>query len=116
MEYHFGAMALEHLAHAPRILGVADHGDDLEGRAAVAELLLDRVERELRVLEEHEARRREARDLAAELRADGAAGAGDEHRAALQKRAQPGVVELDRIASQQVVELDLPQGRHADLA
>ena len=55
------------------------------------------------------ARRLEARDLAAQLGADRAAGAGDQHRLAVEEAVQAGVVEHHRIAPEQVVELDRPQ-------
>ena len=50
-----------------------------------------------------------AGDLAAELAADGAAGAGDEDAAAAQHAVDGGVVNADRLASQQVLDLDLAE-------
>src|SRR5260370_1281073 len=82
----------------------------------VAEFLLDGIESELRVLEEHDARRSETRDLPAQLGADRPARAGDQDRLAVDKSVQPGFVELHRVAPEQVVELDRAQRRHADVA
>jgi hypothetical protein len=56
-------------------------------------------------------RGRDARDLAAQLRADRAAGAGDEHDLAGQVRADPVDLHHDRLAAEDVLDLHV-----ADLA
>ena len=116
VEHHLRRVAREHLAHPRRRLGVADHRRHRQLGEAVAELLLDRIQRELRELEQDQLARRVARDLAAQLRADRAAGAGHQHPLAAQQPVQPGVVELHRVAPEQVVELDVAQGRDAYVA
>jgi hypothetical protein len=65
MEHDFGTIALEHLPHPAPILGVAYDRRERRRIPAVTELLSDRVKRELRGLEKHDARRRETRDLTA---------------------------------------------------
>ena len=113
MEHDFGAVARKELGDARLVLRIADDGAHGERRMAILEFLRDRVQRKLGHLEEHQPRRREARDLAAELGADRAAGAGDQHRAAVEKAMQSRVVERDGVAAEQVVELDRAQRRHA---
>ncbi len=116
MEHGVRPVAREHFPHPLLVLRVADRRDHLERRPAVAEFLLDRVERELGELEEHQARRVEARDLAAELGADRAAGAGDEDGPAADEGLEARFVERHRVAAEQVVELDRAQRRDAHLA
>ncbi len=114
VEHDLRRVAREYLLHAPRVLRVADRCRDRHAGQAVAELLLYRVQREFGDVEEHDPRRREARDLARELRADRAAGARDEDRLAVEKAVQARGVERHRVATQQVVELDLAHRRDAD--
>ena len=116
MEHHVRPVAREELGHARFVLRVADDRAHGKRRMTVAELLRDRVERELRELEEHQPRRREARDLPAQLGADRAAGAGDEHRAALEKAVQSRFIERHGVAAEEIVELDRTQRRDADPA
>jgi hypothetical protein len=75
------AVLAEDLAHALLLLAVGEHGGDAStGHVAlVLELALDREEVVLGVVDEHDPARLDARDLAAELGADRAAGAGHEH-------------------------------------
>src|SRR5690348_11972373 len=114
VKHHVRLVARKELADARLILRVADDCAHGERRIAIGKLLRDRIKRELGKLEEHEARRREARNLAAQLGADRSARAGDEHRAALEEAVQAGVIERYRIASEQVIELDRAQCRDAD--
>ena len=70
------------------------------------ELALDLEQRPLGVVDEDQPRRPDARDLAAELRADRAAGAGDEHGVALEVRGDLVEVDLDLLAAEHVLDLD----------
>src|SRR3954470_4643262 len=106
VEYHVGPIAREKLAHARFVLRIADDRADRQRRMAILELLRDRIESELGQLEEHQTRGGEAGDLPAKLRADRAAGAGDEHRASIKEPMQPGIVERDRITAEQIIQLD----------
>ena len=99
-------LAREHLVDQRRVLDVADDRCDRQLRERVGERHLDLVDRGLGDVEQHELRRTEARDLAAELGADRAAGAGDQHHAIAEPLGEPRAVEHDRIAPEQVVELD----------
>ena len=79
--------------------------------ALVQQLLLDVEEVLLGVVDEHEPRRLHRRDLAAQLRADRAAGAGDEHDLAGQVGGDALQVDVDRVAPEHVLDAHL-----ADLA
>ena len=79
--------------------------------AVVLELALDAEQVVLGVVDQHEPPRRDARDLAAQLRADRAARAGDEHDLAARGRRRRGRAPSDRLAAEDVLDLHL-----ADLA
>ena len=78
-------------------------------RALVLELAVDLDERVLGVVDEHDLLRSERGDLAAELRADGAAGAGHEDGRARDVRGDRRNVELDCLAAEDVLHLDLAE-------
>ncbi len=75
-------------------------------REALAQFDVDRVERELAVVEQHQRGRRQRRDLARQLGADRAAGAGDQNAAAVDQPRHAGAVEHRLRAAQQVFERD----------
>src|SRR6478672_681772 len=79
VEQNLRPVALEHLAHLGAVAAVCEHGDRGGEVSLVDELTLDLEERRLALVDQHDPRRTEPRQLAAELRADRAAGAGDEH-------------------------------------
>ena len=74
-----GAVLGEDLAHPLLPLAVRQHRDGVQRVAVLDQLALDLEQVVLGVVEQDQAARPDARDLAAELRADRAAGAGDEH-------------------------------------
>ena len=69
VEHHPGVVLLEDLAHLRRVARVGEHGGRVES-ALVHELALDLEEPGFAVVDEDEARRADARQLAAELGAD----------------------------------------------
>ncbi len=79
------------------------------GDAALVQRPLDLEQVVLGVVDQHQPVRREAADLAAQLRADGAAGTRDQHRAAGQVAADRGEVELHGRAAQHVLHLHRAQ-------
>ena len=85
---------------------------DHAGDAAVGQLALDREQVRLGVVDQHQRGRAEASDLAHELGADRAAGAGHQHAAAGHVRADLGQVEAHRLAAEQVLDLHVAQSRH----
>ena len=99
-------------------IGVADVGDhraDLHLRMRLAQPVGDVEDAVLAVADQDEPRRPRMRDLAADLRADRPAGAGDQHDPALQ--VHPGVgLRADRGAAQQIADVDLAQPVDADAA
>ena len=101
---------------APRVLGVADDRGDGTPRQAVAELLLDRVQGELRA--SNSTRRAGAKRAIWRQSSEPIEPPAPVTSTVLpvEERVQPGVVELDRVAPEQVVELDRAQRRHAHLA
>ena len=117
MEDDVRPVAGEDLGDARLVLRVADRRDDLDRRAPVAELLLDACRARTPTARTAPCARGAKRAIcAAQLGADRAAGAGDQHRLAAEEALQPGLVELHRVAAEQVVELDRPQRRDADPA
>ncbi len=116
VKHDVGPIAREQLAHARLVFRIADDRTHGERRTTIRELLRDRIEGKLGELEKHQTRRREAGNLPAKLRADRAAGAGDEHGASIKEAMQPGFVERDGITAEQIVELDRSQRGHADAA
>ena len=109
-------MCRDDLLDADRIFDIADGADDGDFGTDPQKFLLDRVERELVELEQHQPPRLEARDLAAQLGADRAAGAGDHDGAVFDPALESAGVEHHRIAAQQVVEFDVADLRNGDLA
>src|SRR5437667_8509752 len=116
MEHNLRPIAAENLIEAMFVLRITDYRNHGLPGKSVVKLLLDGIERELGDLEQHNAGGRKARDLAAELGADGPPGASDQNRLTIEKGVQASVVQLDRIAPEQVVELDGAQRRDAHFA
>ena len=111
MEHHIRPMLTEYRFHARRILDVADHAlHRLPG-----ELLLDAVQRQLRLLEEDQATRCETGDLPAQLRTDRASRTGHQHHLAIQQPVQAGLIERDAVTAEEVFQLNLAdtRNRHA---
>ena len=99
-------VALEDLAHLGAVAAVPEHGRDRREVALAHELALDVEERSLRMLDEHEPRRPDARDLTAELGADRAARAGDENGLPGEVLRDRAHVDLDRLAAEHVLHLN----------
>src|SRR5204862_218166 len=77
----------------------------------IDERRLDLVQRSLRDVEQHESRRAKARDLPAQLCADRSTGPGHHDDSVAEPFRDARVVEHDRIAAEQIVELDVAQHR-----
>ncbi len=101
--------ALHRLQHPVRLLAVGEHRLDVAEVALVDHLALDLEEVVLGVVEHHQQARPDAGDLAAELGADRAAGAGDEDDAVAQVGADAVELDHDRVAAEHVLDLDLAQ-------
>ena len=109
MEDDVGLEALHHLQHPVRLLAVGEHRLDAGEVALLDHLAVDLEEVVLGVVEHHQQPRLDAGDLAAELGADRAAGAGDEDDAVAQVGADPVELDDDRVAAEHVLDLDLAQ-------
>ena len=108
MEDDAGRVALEDPTHP---CPVADVGEDGHARREAAlrdELALDLEQRRLGLVDEDQPPAADVRDLAAELGADRAAGAGDQHRLVGQIRRDRFEVDLDRLAAEHVLDLHRP--------
>ncbi len=95
----------EDLAHLRAVAGVREDGDARVEVALVDQLALDLEQRRLALVDQDQPRDAEPRQLAAELRADRAAGAGDEHRASLDVGGDQAQVDLDLLAAEHVLDL-----------
>ena len=101
-----GAVLLEDLANLRRVARVREHRRSRMEVALVDELALDLEEAGLAVVDENESSRAHAGDLAAELRADRAAGAGHEHDLVREVARDRVEVDLHRLAPEEVLHLD----------
>ena len=107
VEDDVGAVLREDLAHPDGVLAV---GEDRGGAAEVAvvlELAPDLEQAVLGVLDQHEPLGADARDLAAELRADRAAGARHEHHLPAEVGADAIDLHAHRLAAEDVLDLHL---------
>ncbi len=105
MKDKIGPLLGEQRVDTPAVAHVGEFGAPRDPAMAFAELEIDRVEIELRAVDENQARRCELGDLADEFAADRAAGAGDEdpppgdeiaHRLTVEHRLRPAEQILDR--------------------
>ena len=112
-------LAVEHRPEHRNDLGVGErHWLRLLRPApfVLLDLHLDLVERHLRQLEQDERLRPKLEQLAGQLRADRAAGAGDHHHLVLHMRGEKLALRRDRIAAEQILDLDRPEVAHLDMA
>ena len=108
VEHEAGPMRGEDLGHPGEVRDVADDGRDEGAVARGDELLLGLVEEHFALVEQQEAGGAVGRDLTAELEADAAAGAGDEHDASFDHRGDGAVVELHGRPPEDVFDGDRP--------
>ena len=103
------------------VLHRAEQGHDLHRRPlgllgdGGGQFAVNFIERVLTLLQQQQHARLPLQDLAAKLAADGAAGARDHHRPGAQVACEQGLVRLDRVAAQQVFDVQVVQvaGVHA---
>ncbi len=117
MEDDLGALLAEASARILRLVAdVGDERDDLDLGAGPPQLAVDLEERKLGALDEQELRRLEPGDLARQLRADRAARAGDHDPLAGQEVPDLLLVEVDRLAAEEVLDLHVADARDLHLA
>ena len=107
MEDDRRAVLDEHLPHALLLLAVGQHGDRVQRVAVLDQLALDLEQVVLGVVEQDQPRGPHARDLAAQLGADRAAGAGDHHDAPGEVAADALDLHAHRLAPQHVLDVHL---------
>ncbi len=106
MKHDRRPVLVEDLAHLDLVAGVGEDRCRRMEDPLVDELALDLEQPRLAVVDEDEARRADARDLAAELGADRAACARDQHDLSLEVAGNRVEVDLDRLAPEQILDLD----------
>ena len=106
----------EHRFDARPVAHGADQRDEIKLRAGVVQLLLDVVGVVFVNIKDDEPFRRKARDLAAQLAADAAAAARDEHGLAAEVPPDLGEIGLHLVAAEQVLDLHVADLFGADLA
>ncbi len=95
---------------AARSVMSAMHGCSAAAWCAGVQLSLDQEDAVLAAADQQQRSRVETEQLAANLRADAAAGAGDHHGAALDQAADDVHVQLHRCAAEQVADFDVANG------
>src|SRR5262249_37693856 len=113
VEDHVRAVSGQDLPHARFVGHVADAGHQLHGRARGHQLAVDREDAVFAPADHHQRPRSEPQNLATNLGTDAATGAGHHHGAAFQQLADGLVVELDRVAAEQVVDVNIANGDFA---
>ena len=108
MEDDRGPVLLEDLPHLRRVAGIREDGGRRVEVALVDELALDLEEARLAVVDEHEPGRAHPCDLPAQLGSDRAAGSGDEHHLAGEVAGDRREIDLDGLASEEVLDADRP--------
>ena len=98
-------VALEDRAHLHAVAAVGEHCAHRRVVALLEKLALDLEERRLALVDEHEPARAEPCELAAQLRADRAAGAGDHDDAILHVRRHELEIDHDLLAPEHVLDL-----------
>ena len=106
MEDDAGPVLVEDLAELAGVLHVADDRGCGAEAALAHELSLDLEERRLGVVEQHELGGPDARDLPAELGADGAPGSRDQNDLAREVARDGRDVDVDGLAAEHVLHLD----------
>ena len=111
MKHQLGPALTKQAVDPPLVGNVGDHGLIANRRMVRIEIDAPVEETVLVAVQQHEQRRLELRDLAAELPSDRAAGAGDQHAAAFDEAPHRFRIQADRLARHQILEREV-----ADLA
>ena len=116
VEHHLRPVLPEHVVQSRLLPHVADHRHEVKVLIPFLELEAQVVHRGLAVVEQHELLRAERSQLAAQLGADGACGAGHHHGLAAEVLDDGIHVQADLLAAQKVLDLDLADRRLHDPA
>ena len=109
VEHQLRRDLLEQAADAALVAHIGEDRAARHVRVGFAQLQVDLVEDVLAVIEQEQRARPEGRDLPRQLAADGAAGAGDEHAAALHQARHALAVERHLRAVQQLLDADFAE-------
>ncbi len=102
VKHHIRALAGDHPLHARFVAHIGEDAGEREARKAAAHLQIDGIEVVFAVIQQPQVGRPGVRHLAHQLRADGAAGAGDQHALAGDHRRHGDAVEAFLRAAQQI--------------
>ena len=117
VEHYLHGLLLQHAAHQLAIGDAAEHGHQLKSRGkAAAQLLIDAVEAGFAALEQHQAAGPERQDLTAELGADRATGATDQHHLAGDARAEQLRIGRYGVAAEELFDSNRAKGINAGAA
>ena len=108
--------AMKDLLHANLVADVGHAGNHVHAGIILDQLAVNMKQAVLGVLDQQQAVGLEPADGAAQLRADAAAGAGDEDFAAIDKSGDGLEVEFHRFAAQQILDGHVAHGRQIDFA
>ena len=104
VEHHLGPEPVERAVDALGVLHVADHREHPQLRVLGHDLVMHEVQPVLGVVEQHQLRGHEARDLSHQLGTDRTSGARHDDPLAAQEVAHLVHVEFDRLAAEQVLD------------
>lgn len=110
MKHDAGVVFLEHIAQTRHIADAADFDVDFDVAVLGQQFVAQHVDIVFIHIEEHDARRSDRAQLAAELGADGTAAAGDQHRFAGDIPRYRTRVEDHFVSPEQVGHVDVAQG------
>ncbi len=114
------AVGRENIAQAKSVVRIADETDQIDLHRMFfgqrAQLSFDVVERQFGHFEQHQPTWVQSDDLPAQLRADGAAGAGDHDHPVADAGVEQTVLRRDRVSTQQIRHIDFAQIRQIRLA
>ncbi len=110
-----GTLCTEQRLDRHRVGHIEEMARETQLRKALRQLHLDAVEIELAAIHQDQAGRAGRRELTHQLRADRTPGAGDQDIAPGQPGMDPLPIELDRFASEQILDGDRPQLSDIDL-
>ena len=116
MEYHIRSVLLECRFDGSAVADVGEQVCPFQIWKRTLQFEVDRVEIELAAIQNDQAGRLELCDLAAELGADRAAAAGNQHRLARQFLPDRSPIQLDGFPPQQVLDLHIAHLLDADLS
>ena len=106
VEHEFGLERVAEFFEPGAVAHIGDHGAARHVRRQLGDFQIDLPERVFAVVQQHQLRRREPRELPRQFRADAAARPGDQHAPAGDQPRHAGTVQLHLLAVQQILDGD----------